>query len=329
MNSWQQLVSPNLPDQPVFPDCAITDLSHLGLIRAAGTDLRGFLQGQLTNDINQVSPELAQLSSYLSPKGRMLGSFWIFQRGDELYLQLPAERLEAILKRLRMFVLRAQVALEDASGELARFGIAGDCAAAMLPFTPSAEKATITRDDITIVRLPADRPRFELIGPPTALAGLWSRLSDQATQTGPDFWRLLDIRAGIPTVFEDTVEAFVPQMANLQLIGGVSFTKGCYTGQEVVARMQYLGKLKRRMYRARTDSVARPAPGTEVFSPSSEAGQGVGRIVDAAPSPDGGFEALTVLQIGSADGGDLHLHDTGGPSLELLGLPYAFPVAED
>jgi len=329
MNSWQQLVSPNLPDHPVFPDCAITDLSHLGLIRAAGNDLRGFLQGQLTNDINQVSPELAQLSSYLSPKGRMLGSFWIFQRGDELYLQLPAERLEAILKRLRMFVLRAQVALEDASGELARFGIAGDCAAEMLPFAPSAEKAAVTRDDITIVRLPADRPRFELIGPPTALAGLWSRLSDRATQTGPDFWRLLDIRAGIPTVFADTVEAFVPQMANLQLIGGVSFTKGCYTGQEVVARMQYLGKLKRRMYRAHTDSVARPAPGTEVFSPSSEAGQGVGRIVDAAPSPDGGFEALTVLQIGSADGGDLRLHDAGGPSLELLGLPYAFPAAGD
>jgi tRNA-modifying protein YgfZ len=117
-------------------------------------------------------------------------------------------------------------------------------------------------------------------------------------------------------------------MANLQLLGGVSFTKGCYTGQEVVARMQYLGKLKRRMYRARIDAQACPARGTEIFSPSSESGQGAGRVVDAAPSPDGGFEVLAVLQISSADTGDLHLGEAGGPRLELLDLPYAFP-AED
>lgn len=329
MNTWQELVTPQAPLTEAFPTCAITDLSHFGLIRASGADVRSFLQGQLTNDINQVSPELAQLSSYCSPKGRMLGSFWIFQRGDDLYLQLPGERREAILKRLRMFVLRSQVTLQDASAELARFGVTGDCAMQLLPFVPGAEKASLSREDVTVIRLPGDRPRFEVVGPPAALAGLWSDIVTGATQTGADFWSLMDIRAGIPNVFEDTVEAFVPQMANLQLIGGVSFTKGCYTGQEVVARMQYLGKLKRRMYRARIDVSERPAPGSEVFSASSESGQGAGRIVAAAPSPDGGFEVLAVVQISSAEANDLRLTDAAGPVLDLLDLPYPFPPVED
>ena len=329
MNSWHDIVTPKTPLPQTFPDCAITELSHFGLIRATGSDVRTFLQGQLTNDINQVTPALAQLSSYCSPKGRMLGSFWVMQRGDDLYLQLPADRLPGILKRLRMFVLRAQVTLEDASGELARFGITGSCAADLLPFAPGADKATATRDDITVIRLPGERPRFEIIGPVSALAPLWSKLSETATQTGPDFWSLMDIRAGVPNVFEDTVEAFVPQMANLQLIGGVSFTKGCYTGQEVVARMQYLGKLKRRMYLAHIADTQRPAPGAEVFSPSSESGQGAGRIVDAAPSPDGGFDALAVLQISSAEAGDVRLHDAAGPVLELRPMPYDLPPLGD
>ena len=329
MNSWQELVTPVNPLTPSFPGCAITDLSHFGLIRVSGADTRSFLQGQLTSDINAVTPELAQLSSYCSPKGRMLGSFWVFQRGEDLYLQLPADRLEPILKRLRMFVLRSKVALEDASDELARFGLAGECAEALLPFAPAADMASLTRDQLTVIRLPGDRPRFELIGPPEVLAGNWPEMLKVAEQTDTDFWSLMDIRAGIPNVFEDTVEAFVPQMANLQLIGGVSFTKGCYTGQEIVARMQYLGKLKRRMYRAHIDSGQVPARGAEVFSPSSESGQGAGRIVDVAASPEGGYEVLAVIQISSAEADDLRLGDSDGPVLRLLDLPYRFESTED
>ena len=329
MNTWQELVTPKTPLPQAFPDCAITDLSHFGLIRVAGDELRTFLQGQLTNDINAVTPTSAQLSSYCSPKGRMLGSFWIFQRGADLYLQLPVERLEAILKRLRMFVLRADVTLEDASEQLARFGIAGDCAAGILRFAPSAGNSCETRDEVTVLRLPGDRQRFEVIAAPEVAGAIWSDLSATAEQTGSEFWSLMDIRAGIPTVFEDTVEAFVPQMANLQLVGGVSFTKGCYTGQEVVARMQYLGKLKRRMYRAQVDADERPAPGTEVFSPSSDSTQAIGRIVDSAAAPQGGFEVLAVLQISSAESGDVHLGDAAGPILKMLPLPYALAEIED
>ena len=328
MNNWQETVTPERPLQPAFPECSITDLAHFGLIRASGPDLRTFLQGQLTNDINRVTPEVAQLSSYCSPKGRMLGSFWIFQRDDALYLQMPVDLVPAILKRLRMFVLRSQVTFEEVGDALVSFGLSGDCAAELLPFVPADATASTTREELTVIRLPGDRPRFEVVGPPSALAPLWTRVVDRAEQTGPDFWALMDIRAGIPNVYANTVEAFVPQMANLQIVGGVSFTKGCYTGQEVVARMQYLGKLKRRMYRARVGGTERPLPGAEVYSASSESGQGAGRIVDAAPAPGGGFEALAVVQISSAEAGDMRLHDGGGPALELLELPYAFPSPE-
>ena len=327
MSTWQEHVTASTPQTPDFPACAISDLSHFGLIRVSGADARTFLQGQLTNDIHGVTAERAQISSYCSPKGRMLGSFWIFQRGDDLFLQLPKERLDAVLKRLRMFVLRARVLIEDASDTLARFGIAGGCAAALLPVVPAEDKASTTRDEITIIRMPGDRARFEIVGPETLLKPIWDHAAAQAVPTNADFWALMDIRAGTPNVFEETVEAFVPQMTNLQLIDGVSFSKGCYTGQEVVARMQYLGKLKRRMYRARIESSERPAPGSEIFG--SDGDQAVGRIVDAAPSPDGGFEALAVLQISSAEAGELRLGDTAGPTITLLDLPYAFPPTED
>jgi folate-binding protein YgfZ len=325
---WHRHIAAKLPAEPVFPDCALTELGQYGLIRAAGEDVRTFLQGQLTSDVRKITPNSAQLGAFCSPKGRMLTGMLLFERGDDLYLQLPIERLPAILQRLRMFVLRAKVTLEDVSEDLPRIGLSGSCAAELLPAVPEAVMGTIEHDGLTILSLAGDRPRYEVLGAPAVMSALWQRLNETAMQTTPDFWTLMDIRAGIPNVFEETAEAFVPQMANLQLLGGVSFTKGCYTGQEVVARMQYLGKLKRRMYRARLDAEQRPARGVEVFAPGNESGQGAGRVVDAAPSPDGGYELLVVLQISNAEAGDLRLGDADGPSPQLLDLPYAFPVDE-
>jgi hypothetical protein len=143
---------------------------------------------------------------------------------------------------------------------------------------------------------------------------------------GPDFWALLDIRAGLPTVYDQTAEAFVPQMANLQLVEGVSFTKGCYTGQEVVARMQYLGKLKRRMYLARIAAADVPPPGTDLYAPGSESGQGTGKVVDARRAPAGDIEALVVVETGSAETGDVRLGGPDGPPLTFSPLPYPLPA---
>ncbi len=330
-NDWQAFLQEHtdLASAPLLPDCALSDLSHLGLIRASGADVRDFLQGQLTSDIRQVDANHSQMSSYCSPKGRMLATFRLFQRGDDIYLQLPREVLPAILKRLRMFVLRAQVTLDDASDELVSVGLAGDCAESLLPGpAPTADNGVSQTGEFTVIRIPGDRPRFELIAPAAAMQEFWTRAAATATPASPDSWPLLDIRAGLPTVVSETAEAFVPQMANLQLVDGVSFTKGCYTGQEIVARMQYLGKLKRRMYRVRIPGDRCPQPGEELFSASSESGQGAGRVVDARPSPDGGCEALAVIQISSAEQNDLHLGSADGPALVIEDLPYAFAIGE-
>lgn len=325
MRDWQAFVAQQRLDDGPIGECAITDLSHLGLIRVTGEDRLQFLQGQLTNDIHKVDAGRSQLSSYCSPKGRMLASFRIFERGDALYLMLPVERLEPILQRLRMFVLRSRVTLDDASDELARIELSGDCAPDLLPIDPPPEDNGVsTLDGYTVIRVPGDRPRFQVIAEPSRMQALWEEaVENGAHPTSPGAWALLDIRAGIPTVYDATVEAFVPQMANLQAVEGVSFTKGCYTGQEVVARMQYLGKLKRRMYRVRIESDEPPRPGQELFAAHTASGQGTGRVVSAAPSPEGGYEALVVVEIASAEKGDIHLGDAQGPELHFLDLPYA------
>ena len=326
MNSeWSDFIASRRPAEAAA-DCALCDLSHLGLIRAAGPEAAAFLQGQLTSDTRLISPTRAQLSAWCSPKGRMMASFLAFQYGDDLYLQLGAERLETVLKRLRLYVLRTRVELSDASASLARVGLAGDCATRILgdPL-PGEPFAALQRGDLAIVRLPGDRPRFEIVGPVGAVKAFWEQAEGRAVCATPELWSLLDIRAGVPTVFDETADAFVPQMVNLQLVDGVSFTKGCYTGQEVVARMQYLGKLKRRMYLANLAADRVPQPGEELYATGSESGQGAGKVVDARRSPAGGVEALVVVEAGSAEDGEVRLGGPDGPPLSFSPLPYALP----
>jgi len=323
------LRSPNATEVPLdgVTECTLFDLSHLGLIAVRGEDAESFLQGQLTNDIRELSPTHTQLSSHCSPKGRMLASFRVLRMGDTIYLQLPRERLPEALKRLRLYVLRAKVTLDDASDGLTRIGIAGGCATDRLATqglaVPEGDADLAMNGEVGILRLPSPTPRFELIGPVDALVTLWKALAPAATPGTADLWALHDIRGGIPTVYQETVDAFVPQMVNLQLIDGVSFTKGCYTGQEVVARMQYLGKLKRRMYWADVETDTPPRPGDELHVPTSTSEQASGRVVDARPAGAGRYELLAVVEIGAAEGGEVHLGEHG-PVLRLQPPPYGF-----
>lgn len=327
MQAWQDFIATQtLSDAPIG-DCAVTDLSHLGVIRVSGSNKLEFLQGQVTNDVNKVSESASQINSYCSPKGRMYAIFRIVPFGDDLLLLLPSEQLEFTLKRLGMFILRADVTLSDASGEFACIELSGDCAADLLPIDPpDVDNGVVSHDDYTIVRIAGDRPRFLVLADPESMQALWKEVRQSATPTSRASWALLDIRAGIPTVYQATREAFVPQMTNMQLIDGLSFTKGCYTGQEVVARMQYLGKLKRRMYRVKSEAVLQA--GTELFSASSDSGQGAGRVVDAAASPEGGYEALVVTPVSCAEADDLQLGDADGARLQLLDIPYAFETPD-
>ena len=317
----------SLETTPKAADCALTDLSQFSVIAIRGEDRDTFLQGQLTNDIRELSDTHSQLSSHCSPKGRMLANFRVLRRDDKILLQLPGDKLDEILKRLRMFVLRSKVEITDASDELIPIGIAGSCATELLaqafPELPERENDMTRVGELTVIRLAGSTPRFEILGPLEPIEALWQTLSATARIADSDLWALLDIRAGIPNVYAATTDAFVPQMANMQLIDGVSFTKGCYTGQEVVARMKYLGKLKRRMYLARVESATTPQPGDELHADASASNQASGRIVDARPIGDGRYEMLAVMEIEAAENGQIRL-GAGGPLLTVEPPPYGF-----
>ena len=305
----------------------LADLSHLAVLRADGADSQSFLQGQFSNDIRLVCEARAQLSAYCNAKGRMFAIFLIFQRSDgAYYLQLPAALAEPTLKRLRMFILRAKVKLEFADAGFGRFGLSGPNAEALLKNAlgnaPVNAYDSITSDDVTVVRLPGPHARFALHASLARLMPLWQTLSAKATPIGAGPWSWLDIMSGIPVILPGTVEEFVPQMANLELVGGVSFTKGCYPGQEIVARMHYLGRLKQRMFRAHVEGALLPLPGTPVFAPDLP-GQSTGSVLDAQPAPEGGYDLLAVVHLSSQAAGVLHLASSDGARLQLTDLPYS------
>ncbi|MBI2311915.1 MAG: folate-binding protein YgfZ [Betaproteobacteria bacterium] len=311
----------------------LADLSHLELIAFSGDDTRGFLHGQLSCDVHRLGPEAAEYGSYCTAKGRMLAVFLLWQREGTLFMQLPAEIRAAVQKRLAMFVLRSRVKVEDASGAWVRLGLAGSGAADVLEealgalpaaASPGAEMLPVSHSDAgTVIRLGADR--FQVVASPERAPALWDNFAQNARPVGGPAWNWLEIRAGVPVVLAKTQEQFVPQMANLELLGGVSFNKGCYPGQEIVARTRYLGKLKRRMYLAHVSGDTAPAPGDELYSADME-GQASGMIVTSAPSPEGGYDVLAVIQMSSAEAHAIHWKSPQGAGLQLLPLPYSTQV---
>jgi len=305
----------------------ITDLSHFGLIKISGSEAESFLQGQLTNDVRQVTEKQSQLSALCSAKGRLIINFRLFKRDTAYYIVLPQESLDLTLKRLRMYVLRADVKLEEASERLSRIGIAGgtqhltDC----LGFAPPTEiDGSITSDQITVLRISGESKRYIVFS--ETLENLSACLAKKAEQVDANAWELLDILAGLPQIVPATAEAFVPQMVNYQAINGVSFKKGCYTGQEIVARTQYLGTLKRRMYLAKIETARLPQPSDTLYVSNNE--QSIGKIVNAQRHPDGSVIVLAVIQISSAESDDIHWQSQEGECLQLMDLPYSLANSE-
>lgn len=302
----------------------VTDLSHFGVIRFSGEDGESFLQGQVSCDVRQALQHHAQLGSYCTPKGRMLATFLLWRDADGFLMQLPAPLREGIQKRLGMYVLRAKVKLDDASDGMVRLGVAGPGAAAALVelggAIPGEDYAVAQLGTVNVIRLPG--MRYEILVPPGEAPGLWQALSKTCIPVGCGRWEWLEILAGIPTVTGATQEQFVPQMANLEVIGGVSFKKGCFPGQEIVARSQYLGKVKRRMYLAHLRCDAVPRAGDLLFG-QGPAEQSGGMIVNAQASPGGGYDALAVILSSSLEGGEVRWKTPDGPALQLRSLPYS------
>ncbi len=304
----------------------ITQLDHYGIIRASGEDGFSFLQGQFGNDLARVDAQHHQLSCYSNPKGRLLAIFRVFRRDEHYYLRLPNEILTPTLDRLRMFVLMARVELEDVSDSQAGIGISGDIAASVVAevtgAAPEQTGSAISADGISVLRVPGIEDRFEIYATRGTIQSIWTKLETRCEPAGEDQWMHGDLLAGIPTIFDSTREEFVAQMTNLQLVDGLSFKKGCYPGQEIVARTHYLGKLKRRMYLASIDPAKVPLAGDPVFS--REGCSPIGKVVDARAIAGQSSHALLVLGIAAAETGDLHLGGRDGPAVTLEALPYEF-----
>ncbi|HJV59781.1 MAG TPA: folate-binding protein [Albitalea sp.] len=301
------------------PIAGAVALTHWGVIRARGADAAAFLHGQLTNDFAGLGMSQARLAGYCSAKGRLLASFVAWKASDEeILLACHASVLPATLKRLSMFVLRAKCKLSDASAEVPLFGVAGPPARAALAALPVWGKQDI--DGAQWVRLP------DGAGTPRAL---WAGAGGEQDMPAMalDAWRWLEVQSGVPVIEAATVEQFVPQMLNFELVGGVNFQKGCYPGQEVVARAQYRGTVKRRSFLFDLDVPA--GAGQEVFH-SSDAGQPSGLVANAAPHPSGdGTSALVEVKLAALDDGSLHLGAPDGPALRRAELPYPVPSDAD
>lgn len=300
----------------------VAPLPRLGLLHVAGDDAATFLHNQLTQSVNDLPADRSRLAAWCTAKGRALAVFRVLQTDTGLLLLADRDIIEAALPRLRMFVLRARVALTDLSDGEGVMGLAGPAAETLLAEaagSPPAEADGVIRaGDLHVVRLRGEPPvRYLLTAPATQLGALWQRFSQALTPADEGFWELLDIRAGLPDVRPQTRERFVPPMLNLEPLGGIHYAKGCYPGQEVVARMRYLGRLKRRMVRLETSGEP-PAPGTGI---RTAAGRDAGEVVNAAARPTGGCELLAVLRI-EAEQEDLLVD--GLPATPLP-LPYPLP----
>jgi folate-binding protein YgfZ len=298
------------------------ELQHSGLIRFSGEEARAFLHNQLSCDVAALTFGRSTYGAYCNPKGRVLASFLLWRSEQGLFMQLPTSLREPIQQQLSKFILRSKVKAENFADDLALIGVAGKDAAARLQqalgAAPTAPHDVVHVDGATIIRLPVDR--YEIAVPREQAPRLAEALG-AAEQAGPEHWEWLAIRAGIPVILPATQEQFVPQMVNLDLIGGVSFQKGCFPGQEIVARMRYRGTLKQRMYLANVTSTEHPQPGEKLYSPAF-GDQACGTLVNAARAPEGGYDLLAVIQISAAERGDLHWKSLDGPPLKLLELPY-------
>lgn len=304
----------------------LCDLSHLGLLEISGADAVTFLQGQVTNDVKLLAGTNAHYSAYCNPKGRMLALFLAFAHYDHLHLQFNRELLEPIMKRLKMYVMRSKVEIKDVSDSIIKFGLNGPQAASMLASVfskiPTVDYELVSLENGATLKLPSVNgdARFEIFTDAVNAPVIWDALKNNCQIIEKPHWDWLEIQAGIPDVELKTQGQFVPQMLNLDILNGINFKKGCYTGQEIVARTHYLGSVKRRTYlaeiTAESQSDTTPQAGDKVLDATKNE---VGQIVRVAPNTANGFDALIELRIEAKEAGNMACNDA---AITLKDLPY-------
>ena len=305
----------------------VADASALAAITFVGPDAATFLQGQLSNDVDALAPGQGQWTTYNSPKGRMLATLFLFRLADAgAYTALVARDLaEVVRKRLAMFVLRANVALRAADGDDVFLGVGGPSAqdAVQEAFGRAPPAGSAARyGAAVVVHLPDGR--FVVTASHADAAAVFDALAKRATPAGTPVWAWLGVRVGVPMITAATQDQFVAQAANWDALGGLDFRKGCYTGQEIVARTQHLGRLKERLFAFRAD-VDPPSPGTRLYS-RVFGEQASGTVVNSAPDPEGGSRFLAVTQIAAADSDAMMVGAPAGPIAKREPLPYELPA---
>lgn len=329
---WQAALEETAPDdegsvaqrqeqaKAALATSVVVPLPDQGIIRVTGSDAADFLHAQLSNSVADLERGDSRLAAWCSPKGRTLALFRVIADSDGFLVLIDRSLVANTLKRLQLFVLRSDVTLTDYSDDWAVIGLAGNNAKAVLADTvgppPEDDARARWHGELGVFTLPGTDPRYLVVGPASPVIDQWRALGEHLTPVGSEAWQLLLIRDGQPTVTEPTRDAFVPQMLNLQPLGGLSFTKGCYPGQEVVARLHYRGQLKRRLYRLQLPLARPPAPGEELDD-------GAGVIVNAACDGEG-VEALAVIGVDTAEAGGLSY---SGQPAALADLPYPKPEA--
>ena len=310
--------------QPTSPWlCALSDFD---LLRISGKDAPAFLNAQLSNDVAHVSRQTSQLSSYCSPKGRVYCTFRIFSYKDGYCLRTTTGVIDEVMTRLKMFVLRSRTVLEKDT-ELGGIALLGNGSSELLNAAGLSLPATASQvsvcEDYHVILSPGICERYEIYAPYGTLSKLWHLLLPDTVFVTDGVWRLHDIFSGIPNIYPETSESFIPQMINLDLIDAVSFSKGCYPGQEVVARTHYRGKLKRRMYRFISEEKSSPfEPGIAMFVPDCDNQQPVGKIVDVYKLPNGKIHGLATLRMQNLDRDEIRMASPDGDIAHIVSLPY-------
>lgn len=314
----------------------VTSLTDQALIKVSGSEAQSFLQGQLTSDINKVTDTLAQFSAYCDPQGQVLANFLVFKYQGDFYLNFDGSLRESILKRLQMFVLRSDVQLEEVSSQIIQIGFAGEFGDLDVQRRLSTkvkenfETGMVTlegMEDIVVVKVPGPYHKYALFGPATQMIEAWKKIRDNSDVTNSYDWNLLDIAAGVPKVTANTSAKFIAQFFNLDKFDAINFQKGCFPGQEVIARVHYRGKVTKRMLRIHLNEVMDLNAGDELSlqDPSGKAHKLT--VINANPDIFQGTLCLAIGTLKSLDSIEGELTTENGQQASIEPLPYK--ITED
>lgn len=312
-------------------DNIVTDLSHLALIEVSGREAEDFLHGQFTINIKQLSNNHSQFSAWCNPKGQVKATFLIYRHDNDFIILLPAELKEPFVKQLQMYVLRADVKISDKSDDLVRIGVQTKDDTSLFGLIDSvpeeianiSQGEVIVHNDLHYLRIVSNETgrnvhRYILIGAVDRQIILWKELMKHVTPVGTSLWELLDIQTAYPWVTSQTTEKFLPQMLNLDLIDGLNYQKGCYPGQEIIARLHFRGQLKRSLYLATCSLDSHPENGDQLYTNNIE--QSVGTVINAQAFEDKYFLLAVIEKEQIAN--NISLRQPDGASLALQPLPY-------